>query len=104
MLPTMRIVVAPDSFKGSLSAADVAEAMTAGVARVLPDAEIVLRPVADGGEGTVAAAIWAGYRPEKLWVSGPDGARWRPRSRCGPTRPWWSWPPQRVWDWRRPLR
>jgi glycerate kinase len=73
MLPTMRIVVAPDSFKGSISAADVAEAIAAGIARVLPDAELVLRPIADGGEGTVAAAIWAGYRPEKLEVSGPDG-------------------------------
>jgi glycerate kinase len=69
----VRIVVAPDSFKGSLSAEDAAVAIGNGIARVLPDAEAVLRPIADGGEGTVAAAIRAGYRPETARVSGPDG-------------------------------
>jgi glycerate kinase len=73
MLPSMRIVIAPDSFKGSLSAADAAEAIARGIARVLPEADLVLRPVADGGEGTVAAAIVAGYRPVTVRVSGPDG-------------------------------
>ncbi|MBJ7453105.1 MAG: glycerate kinase [Blastococcus sp.] len=69
----MRIVVAPDSFKGTLSADDAAAAIAAGLARALPGAEAVLRPVADGGEGTVAAALRAGYRPRTARVTGPDG-------------------------------
>jgi glycerate 2-kinase len=73
MLPGMRIVIAPDSFKGSLDADRVATAIAAGIARVLPEAELVLRPVADGGEGTVAAALRAGYSPLQVRVSGPDG-------------------------------
>jgi glycerate 2-kinase len=73
MLPAMRIVIAPDSFKGSLAADRVAAAIAAGIARVLPEAELVLRPVADGGEGTVAAALRAGYSPHQVRVSGPDG-------------------------------
>jgi glycerate kinase len=69
----MRIVIAPDSFKGSLTADRVATAIATGIARVLPQAELLLRPVADGGEGTVAAALRAGYRPQTVRVSGPDG-------------------------------
>ncbi|TFV91048.1 glycerate kinase [Blastococcus sp. CT_GayMR16] len=69
----MRIVVAPDSFKGSLAADRAAEAIATGVARAVPTAEVVLRPVADGGEGTVAAALRAGYSPRAARVSGPDG-------------------------------
>jgi glycerate kinase len=73
MLLGVRIVIAPDSFKGSLTADRAATAIAAGVARVLPEAEVLLRPVADGGEGTVAAALRAGYRPWTARVSGPDG-------------------------------
>ena len=73
MLATVRIVVAPDSFKGSLSAEDAAVAISEGIARVLPDAEVLLRPIADGGEGTVAAALRAGYTPLPARVAGPDG-------------------------------
>ncbi len=51
----MRIVIAPDSFKGSLSATAVAEALADGIAAVWPDADIVQQPVADGGEGTVTS-------------------------------------------------
>ncbi|WP_217899341.1 glycerate kinase [Blastococcus mobilis] len=69
----MRIVIAPDSFKGSLAADRVATAIAAGIARGLPEAELLLRPLADGGEGTVAAALRAGYRPQTARVSGPDG-------------------------------
>ncbi|WP_334169468.1 glycerate kinase [Timonella senegalensis] len=50
----MKIVIAPDSFKESLTAEQAAHAMAAGVRRVLPDAEIALVPMADGGEGTAA--------------------------------------------------
>lgn len=51
----MKIIVAPDSFKGSLSAKDTAEAMRRGIEQVIEGAEIVLMPMADGGEGFVEA-------------------------------------------------
>jgi len=73
MLPPVRIVVAPDSFKGSLSAEAAAVAIAVGITRALPGADVLLRPVADGGEGTVAAALRAGYRARTAHVSGPDG-------------------------------
>jgi glycerate kinase len=77
----MRIVVAPDSFKGSLSAVAVAEAMERGVRAVFPDASVVRVPIADGGEGTVEALVAAtGGRIESRRVTGPLGepveARW----------------------------
>lgn len=53
----MRIIVAPDSFKGSLSALDVAEAMERGILAVFPAAEVIKMPIADGGEGTVEALV-----------------------------------------------
>lgn len=55
----MRIVIAPDSFKESLSAIKVASAISVGVSRVLPEAEIISIPMADGGEGTVEALVLA---------------------------------------------
>ena len=55
----MKIVLAPDSFKGSLSAEGVCAALEIGLRRVLPDAEIVKRPMADGGEGTLDAVSHA---------------------------------------------
>lgn len=55
----MNIIVAPDSFKGSLTAAQAADAIVQGVRDVLPDAEIVSIPLADGGEGTVEALVLA---------------------------------------------
>src|SRR5260370_19312626 len=51
----MKIVVAPNSFKGSLSASQAAAAIARGVRGALPDAEVLEIPVADGGEGTVEA-------------------------------------------------
>jgi glycerate kinase len=48
----MKILIAPDKFKGSMDAAQAAEAMRTGLHRERPDAEIILRPIADGGEGT----------------------------------------------------
>ena len=53
----MKIVIAPQSFKGSLSARDVADAMAGGIQRVLSDVGLVLLPMADGGEGTVDALV-----------------------------------------------
>ncbi|MEO7255760.1 MAG: glycerate kinase, partial [Casimicrobium sp.] len=55
----MKIVLAPDSFKGSLSAEGVCAALEVGLRRVLPGAEIVKRPMADGGEGTLDAVSHA---------------------------------------------
>jgi glycerate kinase len=55
----MKIVVAPDKFKGSLTAAEAAAAIARGVRRVLPRAEILLAPIADGGEGTMLALVKA---------------------------------------------
>jgi glycerate 2-kinase len=75
MLLGVRIVIAPDSFKGSLAADRAASAVAAGVRRVRPDADLVLRPVADGGEGTVAAALRAGFAARTVPVTGPDGGR-----------------------------
>lgn len=51
----MRVLIAPDKFKGTLTAAEAAEAMANGVREVRPDAEIDLCPMSDGGEGFVAA-------------------------------------------------
>ncbi|MHC4854143.1 MAG: glycerate kinase, partial [Planctomycetota bacterium] len=70
----IRILCAPDSFKGSLSAVEAAQAMAAGVRRVRPDAEVDLCPVADGGEGTVAAMIAATQgQLRESEVMGPRG-------------------------------
>ncbi len=55
----MKFTVAPDSLKESLSAADAAEAIERGIARAAPGAQIELVPIADGGEGTVAAVVSA---------------------------------------------
>ena len=70
----MKIVIAPDSFKGSLSAAEVAEAIETGFRAVYPDAEYVKVPMADGGEGTVQSLVDAtsGTIITQL-VSGPMG-------------------------------
>ena len=53
----MRILIAPDSFKNSLSAKEVAISIRKGIKKALPDAEINILPQADGGEGTVEAVI-----------------------------------------------
>jgi glycerate 2-kinase len=69
-----RILCAPDSFKGSLSALEAAEAMAEGIRRTLADAEIDLCPVADGGEGTVAAMVAATQGVlQETQVMGPTG-------------------------------
>ncbi|WP_067674424.1 glycerate kinase [Nocardia miyunensis] len=70
---TPRVVLAPDKFKGSLSAGEVAEALATGIRRVRPDADIRWVPVADGGEGTVDAAVAAGFDCTTVEVEGPTG-------------------------------
>ena len=69
----MRILIAPDKFKGSLEAAEVAAAVRAGLLGVRPEDRIDIAPVADGGEGTVAAALDAGFRAVTVSVTGPLG-------------------------------
>ena len=70
----MKIVIAPDSFKESLSAMDVAVAIEAGFKDVFPQAHYIKIPVADGGEGTVRAIVDAtGGRMIQQVVTGPLG-------------------------------
>ena len=55
----MKIIICPDSFKGSCTAAEAAGAIARGVKQIIPKAEIVCLPLADGGEGTVEAVVAA---------------------------------------------
>ena len=72
----MKIILAPDSFKGNLSSAEVAAAMEQGIKRVLPGARCVKIPMADGGEGTVQSLLAAcGGRLVSCEVKGPLGRR-----------------------------
>jgi len=71
----MRIVVAPQEFKGSLTAVQAAQAIADGLRRALPDAELLLVPMADGGPGTVEAVVTAkAGRRQKTTVRDPLGA------------------------------
>ena len=78
----MRVVLAPDSFKESMTAAQAAAAMAAGVRRVLPGAQCVEVPMADGGEGTTAAMVAAlgGLQSGTLVVGPADGAVMPPQT------------------------
>lgn len=70
----MKIVIAPDSYKESLSAQDVATQIEAGFREIFPDASYVKLPVADGGEGTVEAMVAATQgRIVEVQVTGPLG-------------------------------
>ncbi|PAA17639.1 MULTISPECIES: glycerate kinase [Pseudomonas] len=81
----MKIVIAPDSFKDSLSAEKVADAIAAGLADVMPHAQLIKCPMADGGEGTVEAIVAAGNgQLRRNHVQGPLGA---------PVEAHWGWLP-----------
>ncbi len=70
----MKVVIAIDSFKGSISSPDAGAAIREGIHRVFPDAEIFVRPLADGGEGTVEAlALGMHGRIRTVTVTGPLG-------------------------------
>ncbi len=72
----MKIVLAPDSFKGSLTAEEVCASIAQGLRRAMPDVDVVARPMADGGEGTldaVLAAVGARGRRASLEVHGAAG-------------------------------
>ena len=70
---TARVLIAADKFKGSLTAVQVAERVTAGLRSVAPGAVIEAVPVADGGDGTVDAAVAAGFERREVTVTGPLG-------------------------------
>ena len=68
----MKIIIAIDSFKGSLSSKEAGEAIKTGILRVVPDADVVISPLADGGEGTVETLVEAlGGSLETVRVKGP---------------------------------
>jgi glycerate kinase len=69
----MKVLIAPDKFKGCLTAAEVAAAVAAGLKDARPDLETIMLPVADGGDGTVAAAAGAGYSLITVPTVGPTG-------------------------------
>jgi glycerate kinase len=85
----LRVLIAPDSFKGSLSSVDVSRSLAEGWARARPEDELILAPLADGGEGTLAAIAESGGwhwrecrahdplgRPLKArWLLSIDGTR-----------------------------
>jgi len=70
---TTRVLIAPDKFKGSATAAEVAVALRRGMLRERPDLEVRTAPVADGGEGTLEAAVAAGFERVEVTATGPTG-------------------------------
>ena len=72
----MNIVVAIDSLKGSLTSLEAGVAIKQGIEKVYPNAGVTIRPMADGGEGTVEAlTLGMGGRLENVLVTGPLGKR-----------------------------
>ncbi|MFJ2957602.1 glycerate kinase [Streptomyces sp. NPDC087270] len=71
--PTGHVLVAADKFKGSLTAVEVAARVTAGLHQVAPEVTVTSLPVADGGDGTVDAAVAAGFERRTARVTGPLG-------------------------------
>lgn len=70
----MKIIIAPDSFKGNLTSLQVADALEKGIHRVLPRAKCIKVPMADGGEGTVQSLVDAtGGKKVRKKVTGPAG-------------------------------
>ena len=72
----MKVIVAIDSLKGSLSSLEAGEAIKSGVLKAIPNAEVCVRPLADGGEGTVEAlTLGMGGKLESVEVTGPLGEK-----------------------------
>ena len=72
----MKVIVAIDSLKGSLSSLEAGKAVEDGIKKAIPTAEVMIKPVADGGEGTVTA-LTTGLQGslEKVAVTGPLGQK-----------------------------
>lgn len=75
MVRTLRVLIAPDKFKGSLTAREVSQAIAAGLQESFDDTVIECRllPLADGGDGSVDAALAAGFKQHRYTVDGPTG-------------------------------
>lgn len=72
----MKVVIATDSLKGSISSLEAGEAIKAGILKAMPDAQVIVRPLADGGEGTVEAlTLGMGGILEEVEVTGPLGEK-----------------------------
>lgn len=72
----MNVVIASDSFKGSMTSIEAGSGAAEGIRRVYPDAQIIVRPLADGGEGTVDALVsGCGGEMHSLTVTGPLGEK-----------------------------
>ncbi len=69
----MKVLVAPDKFKGSMRASDVAAHVAAGIREQSPGTEVLAVPVADGGDGTLDAAVAAGFHLVPVTAAGPTG-------------------------------
>ena len=70
----MKIVIAMDSLKGSLPSLEAGNAVREGILRAMPNAQVIVRPLADGGEGTVEAlTLGMGGKLAQVNVSGPMG-------------------------------
>lgn len=80
---TRTVLLAPDKFKGTLTAAQVVDALRQGIAQTAPRLRVLSCPIADGGDGTVDAALAAGFTARRATVTGPTGeprpARWAQR-------------------------
>lgn len=96
------MLIAADKFKGSLTAVEVAGHVTAGLRRAVPGLTVSAVPVADGGDGTVAAALAAGFTRHEARVTGPTGAPVTATFalRVGAPQRWLGEAP-RWWRWRR---
>src|SRR5437899_1099954 len=71
---TTQILVAPAAFKGTLGPRQVAEALSAGIRRAVPEASLLQCPISDGGDGLLDAVLTPGSLREPVSVTGPLGA------------------------------
>ena len=94
ILAAMKIVIAPQEFKGSLSAVQAAQAMAEGLGRALPDATLELVPMADGGPGTVEAVVAAAKNGRWMTAAAHDAlgrpleAAWASLTTVAPSSRW----------------
>jgi len=77
MTPT--VLLAPDKFKGTLTAARVVDSLRRGIAETAPELRLLSCPIADGGDGTVDAALAAGFTAQAATITGPTGSSRRVR-------------------------
>lgn len=69
----MKIVISPDSFKGSASSLEIAQWLEDGISFVIPECEVIKVPIADGGEGSLDSVLPAGFVASTFTVTGPVG-------------------------------